>query len=217
MLGVEQVKPLIVIEHLEEHLSKWLMAEYRNAARIAGQRLVITNLWRSEWREKIRRFLNVRCYRESIVELEGVLYTSQERLAVLDPQAEARMTPSAAAESEAIVIGGILGDHPPRGRTRLLLSSRLPRARKYNIGDHQFSIDGSVYVALKLVEGRRLDQIPVVIGLKISVESPHGLPVEVELPYAYPVDEKGKPVHPPELPRLIASGLAYEEYHELTW
>lgn len=199
-------KPLLAIEHLEDHVSRWLWAEYKHASMLAGERLVFTN-----GRCFCRRLNRLaKCYEESIVELAGKLYTSPSKVIVLDPLAPETLEPEEARQADVIVVGGILGDHPPRGRTRRLLTSRMRGALARNIGEGQFSIDGAVYVALRVLEGARVRDIEVVRGLSVRAEAA-GLEFEVELPYAYPV-ENGRPVVAPELPELIARGLAYEEY-----
>ncbi len=202
----------MAIEHLEPKLSRWLALEYEHSASIARGALVITNCDPAV--QALARRLGVPCYRESIVELEGRLYRSRDEVIILDPQAPEPLTPEEARAAAVIVVGGILGDHPPRGRTRRLLTSRMPGARARNIGRHQFSIDGAVYVALRVVEGARLSDIPVQVGLRLTVPTAYGLEVEVELPYAYPL-VGGRPLVHPLLPELLARGLAYEEYLEL--
>ncbi len=195
-----------MIEHLEEYLSKWVLAEYRNARRIVGGRLVITNAGRCC--DELRAVAS--CYSESIAELEGILYSSQDRLIVLDPQAEKPLEPSEARNAEAIVVGGILGDHPPRGRTRKLLSSKLPRALKRHLGPYQLSIDGAVYVASKIIEGRTLNEIPLKLNPRIEIDMGEYGTVEVELPFAYPIVD-GKPLIAAELLEHLTAGLGLEE------
>ena len=204
-------RPLIVIEHLEPVLSRWLALEYEHSVQLARGRIAFTNC--DEGLERLAARLGAPCYRESVVGLKGVLYSSSDRVIILDPQAPERLEPWEAAKAEVIVVGGILGDHPPRGRTKTLLSSRMPGALKRNIGPHQFSIDGAVYVALQVIRGRRLEEIPYRVGLRFKFETVYGLEVEVELPYAYPL-VNGRPLHHPKLPELLRSGLAYEEYRE---
>ncbi len=205
-------RPLIVIEHLEDHVSNWLALEYEHSARIAGSRLVFTNC--NNRLQKLAAKLGRPCYLRSIVELNGVLWTNPQRVIILDPQASERLSVEEARRAEAIVVGGILGDHPPRGRTKKLLSDRFPQAVKRNIGRHQFSIDGAVYVALRVSGGTPLEEIPVTVGIRFEFPGPLGFKVEVELPYAYPLVD-GKPLYHPRLPELLRSGLAYEEYREV--
>ncbi len=204
--------PLIVIEHLEEGLSNWLALEYENAARIARGRLAITRCV-GRVRDLAKR-LGVACYEESVVELEGFLYSRCDRLVILDPRAGKLFEPEEARSVDAVAVGGILGDHPPRGRTRTLLTSRKPCALARSLGPHQFAIDGAVYMALQVIGGRRVEEVPVTVGLRFSIRDPYGFEYEVELPYAYPLIGS-RPLYHPKLPELLRSGLAYEEYRLL--
>ncbi|ABM80950.1 SAM-dependent methyltransferase [Hyperthermus butylicus] len=203
-------KPLIVIEHLEPVLSRWILAEYRHAARLAHGRLVFTNAGRC----CKELSMIAPCYEKSIVELEGTLYTSRSNVIILDPQAEKLLDPQEAANAEAIVIGGILGDHPPRGRTRELLTRRASGMKARSLGPHQFSIDGAVYAAVKTLEGVAPDRLEVVLNPVVSIDLGDLGVIEVELPYAYP-KVNGEPLMAPELRELLAAGLALEELREI--
>jgi ribosome biogenesis SPOUT family RNA methylase Rps3 len=204
-----------VIEHLENHFSKWIRAEYQHAKNIAGERLVITNLGRylTEARRHGLCDETCSCFRESVLELRKVLYSDPGHVIILDPFAEKVLEPAEAAKAEAIVIGGILGDHPPRARTRKLLTSRAPAMQSRSLGPYQLSIDGTVYVALRVIEGTNPFNVPLVQRPRIIVNL--GLvEVEIELPFSYPVID-GKPLISREVIELLARGLGLEEYREL--
>jgi len=176
-------KPIFVIEHLEPEIGKWLLFEYEHASEIAGKnRLMFTNVKKEEWRRLLSRF--------GIVEEKSAAQIfNHEKVIVLDPKAELPLTPEDFAGKEAVIVGGILGDHPPKGRTKKLLTTRFPKAAARNIGKSQFSIDGAVYVARLVSEGKPLEAIPVQRGLSLKLNQ-YG---EVYLPYAYPLQD-GKPV-----------------------
>jgi len=93
-----------------------------------------------------------------------------------------------------IVIGGILREDPPLGRTRELLTRTLPRAPARNLGKGQFAIDGATYVAKQVLGGKRLEEVPVQLGLEIKISEIHS----TFLPYAFPLI-KGKPLISREL------------------
>ena len=180
------------MEHLENELGRWVLAEYRNSYRIAGDLLLITG-----------------------IEIPGIPSTSKRfheisdpsRVVILDPQAWEELKPEDLLGRDGIVIGGILGSHPPLGRTRRLLSERFPQAAKRNIGRHQFSIDGSVYVALQIIRGKRLSDIPFAVNIRIKRRLG---PVEheIHLPYAYPL-VGGRPLISEELINLLAGSNGY--------
>jgi len=183
----------IYIEHLEDSLGRWILAEYRNSYRIAGDLLTITGVEIPGLPSTRKRFHEL---------------TDPSKAIILDPQAPHLLEPEDLKGFEAVVIGGILGAHPPMGRTKKMLSDRFPEAAKRNIGEHQFPIDASVYIALEVIKGRRVKEIPVALGLTIrrridSIEH------EIELPYAYPL-VNGKPLISEEILEILAGGGDYE-------
>jgi ribosome biogenesis SPOUT family RNA methylase Rps3 len=206
------MKPLIVVEHLEDHFSKWVRAEYEHAKIIVGDRFVVTNAGRfcSEIAEVVGA---ENCFKESILSLQGVLYSNPSHVIILDMRADKPLTPGEAGNAEAIVIGGILGDHPPRGRTWSQLTSKALREgmKARHLGMYQLSIDGAVYVAYQVLRGRSLDEIELVLNPVIEVELGDGFVREIELPFAYP-RVRGKSLIYKKVVELLRSGLGYEEY-----
>jgi len=199
-----------VIEHLEDHTSRWIMLEYQHVSSLAGKRLVFTN--GREYCDKLSKLAP--CYRESILDLEGVLYTERRRVIILDPSADRLFDPEEAVRADAIVIGGILGDHPPRRRTWKMLTSRAKGMIARSLGPHQLSIDGAAYVAIKALEGVHPASIPLVHRPRLEIQLDDLVTVEVELPFSYPLVD-GRPLFAPGLEELLARGLAYEEVREL--
>ncbi|MDW8050633.1 MAG: SAM-dependent methyltransferase [Nitrososphaerota archaeon] len=176
---------LYVIEHLEPRLSRWVLIEYEHASMIVGRdNLAFTNVKRGA--RKLQRFGVV--YKESAVDL-----FDDEGTIILDPRASELLEPSDFKQTNTIIVGGILGDHPPRGRTYKLITSRMKKAKAKSLGDGQFSIDGSIYMALKVSQGFRLEDIPIARGLTLKCGS-----LEIHLPFCYPLIN-GKPVVSPKL------------------
>ncbi len=179
---------LFIIEHLEPKLSEWLRVEYLHAARIVGKNnLLLTNVKKTKEFQKIKRIAQVE--RRRVKEL-----FNQKELVVLDPRARKKLSPADMRGKRSIVIGGILGEEPPLGRTRKLLTASLPRALPRNLGKHQFAIDGAVYMAKRVLEGKRLEEVPVQRGLEIQISEVYS----TFLPYASPL-VKGKPLVSSEL------------------
>jgi ribosome biogenesis SPOUT family RNA methylase Rps3 len=174
---------LFAIEHLEPKLSEWLFMEYSHAAQIVGrEKLLITNVKRKSEFQKLAKITNVE--RKRACEL-----FEQRELIVLDPRARKKLSPADMRNKRAIVIGGILGEETPMGRTEELLTKSIPGASARNIGRHQFPIDGATYVAEQVNDGKSLEEIPVKLGLEVVIAIGHS----VILPYAYPLVD-GKPL-----------------------
>jgi ribosome biogenesis SPOUT family RNA methylase Rps3 len=174
---------LFVIEHLEPKLSEWLHIEYSHAARIIGRkRLLITNVKKKGEFRKLARIARVE--RKRACEL-----FRQRELIVLDPRARKKLSSTDFHGKQAIVVGGILGEEVFTGRTRKLLVRSMLRASARNLGKFQFTIDGAVYMAKQVSEGKRLEEIPTQFGLEIRINEVYS----TFLPYAYPL-VKGRPL-----------------------
>lgn len=199
-------RPLIVIEHLEPKLSKWLLIEYRHSALIAGSDLLITNVCRREEAEILSKTVKTTC--ESASELF-------ERAVVLDPQAKELLSPEDRELSEVFVIGGILGDHPPRGRTKELITKKMKNPIPRSLGDKQFSIDGAVYMVYKVIfEKVPLKDIPYVDG--VILRSGDGfIEHEIILPYRYPIVD-GKPLIHQDLLKYLRARITVDENRLIT-
>lgn len=199
----------VIIEHGEPVLSKWLWFEYYNCFKIIGRdNLIFTNVKRLEDYNKLKSIGEV--YRESIIYLVKNGVFRFDEIIILDPKAPIPLSPADFKGSTKIVIGGILGDYPPRGRTSKFITSKLESCIARNLGPHQFSIDGSVYMALQVSLGKSLSQIPVALGFEIKVNDFH----EIFLPYAFPV-VNGRPLISRELIEYLKSSEIVEDELEL--
>lgn len=182
----------IIIEHCEPQLSKWLLIEYEHSSQIVGRdNLIFTNVKRKKERQILARYGRV--FKKSVSELK----ISRNRIIILDPKADQLLSCSDVRERTYIVVGGILGDHPPRGRTSELITSKMKSARVRSLGPYQFSIDGAVYMAWSACYGIDPNQIKVAYGVEIIAQKkPHEH--IIGLPYAYPL-VNNKPLISPKL------------------
>ncbi len=143
--------PYLIIEHLED-ISEWLWLEYSHVAEWWKDKLIFTNVKPGE--------------RERLAKLGGVVSESvtrfpfdRSKMIVLDLQAEGELKPEDIDGDTLIVVGGILGDAVPRGRTKEFITSRMEGVKVRHIGKPQYSIDGAGIVAKLIAEGRRLEEI----------------------------------------------------------
>lgn len=196
-------KAVIVIEHLEPYTSKWMFIEIKHSALLASPyQLWLTNVRRDCERMVLSRYVS-KVYSESIVDLSK--RCDRYRVVILDPEAPKSLTPKDFEKPSVVVIGGIMGSHPPEKRTKKFLSEKIPYAVRRNIGRGQFTINGAVYVLRQVLEGKSLYKIKTINGLKIkTVEG------EVFLPYTFPI-ENGKPVIPEEEILYIREILPLDE------
>jgi len=166
-----------IIEIRERLLTKWMLLEFEHASQIVGKELLaFTNVRYKKWGSILESLGKI--FKESIVDLKEL----HDKIIVLDPNAKESLKSEEAKEA-ILVIGGIMGDHPRRGRTYKYITSKIPNVKARNIGKHQYSIDGAIYVAKKVVEGYSIEEIPYVKNVRIEVDPFH----EIILPFAYPL------------------------------
>ncbi len=185
---------MIVIEHLDV-ASEWILLEYKHVIEMARDKVMFTNVNDARLAEFLKRE-GVPFRRVSVAEL---LHELPKPIIVLDPMAKKALEPEEAKGT--LIIGGILGAHPPRGRTKRELTDKL-KVEARNLGPHQLSIDGAVWVALQIMRGKRLEDLKFVLNPVIELQELPGVKMEVELPFAYP-EVDGKPLLTPGIERYL--------------
>jgi len=190
---------LFIIEVLEPFVSKWMLLELQHVSMLVGyENLWVTRVRRKCEREVLAR-VSSRVYRESVVELEEKLASEYGRLLVLDPSAEEALSPRDFSEGRTVVvIGGIMGAHPPLGRTRSELTQKLRKPTPRNLGGLQLTIDGAAYVAREVCCGKELRDLELLRGLTM-----HTRLGTLQLPYAYPMRDGVPVVAPGEIDYIL--------------
>jgi len=177
-----------IIEHLEPKISKWCLIEYENISKIVGKKdLIFTNIKKNSDKKKIIKLGKV--YKESISQLK------LNNVCILDPESKAILTPEDKKTFDYFVFGGILGDYPPKKRTKKELTRFFPRnTATRNIGKKQMSTDNAVYTVKKILEGNQFKNLP----FKYKISIPISKLSSVELPYQYNL-VGGKPFMSPKV------------------
>jgi ribosome biogenesis SPOUT family RNA methylase Rps3 len=136
--------PVYIIEHLEPRVWKWCVIEYKHISSTVGKK----NLWFTNVKKGSKELEKYgRVIRESAAELK------LKDACVLDPESDNKLTPAAAGKFRYFIFGGILGDYPPRKRTKDELTSKFKRIASYNIGKEQMSTDNAVKVVKEIYDG----------------------------------------------------------------
>jgi len=202
---------LVVVEHLEPCVSPWLLSEYSYLVEVFGKDVIFTNV-RSRKARELLRSLGAEVKEMSVVELvrRGVI----PRPLVLDLKAAEELKPAEVRNFDAVIIGGIMGEHPPRGRTFREITLKLPRNTvSRNLGKYQLTIAGAAYVLRKVAEGVELKHLDIRFGLKFSIKLGDYETV-IELPYAFPY-EGGRPVLPRNYLEVVAKrSLLFEQSYQ---
>jgi ribosome biogenesis SPOUT family RNA methylase Rps3 len=175
--------PSFVIEHLEPKVFPWCNLEYKHISKWVGKgNLIFTNTKSSG----LKPFGKV--MQKSIRQLRF------DKACVLDPEAKQTLTPEIAKKYQYFIFGGILGDDPPKERTKAELTQFLPYPA-YNLGKEQMSTDTAVIVTKLICDGRKLSDLKFQQSVEIKISAYE----EVHLPYKYLLID-GKP--------LLAPGIA---------
>ncbi|MCE4606981.1 MAG: hypothetical protein F7B59_06625 [Desulfurococcales archaeon] len=186
----------IVIENMEPP-GEWILLELLHAHQTVGDKLVITNTSK-ELEEQIRRKTR---NPPRMLDKPAHQYCKGRKTIILDPDARLPLTPSEAREADCIIIGGILGDHPRKHRTREI-TRRTPWAAARSLGPLQLTIDGATYLANMILKGKTLEEIPLIENPEIPIETPLGT-TEITIPYAYP-EQNGEPLLSPGLKKYLS-------------
>ena len=174
---------IYIIEHLDDEVYEWSLIEYKHISETVGKE----NLWFTNVKDGA---MLLRPY--GTVHKESVSTMHLHKVCVLDPAAEKVLSPMDARVFDYVVFGGILGDDPPRGRTKVL--NAIKDASFRNLGAEQMSTNTAVLVTKRILDGTSFDKLK----FQDTVIIPTGDGEEVELPYRYLI-ENGAPVIPKAL------------------
>ncbi len=175
-----------VIEHMEDEVWDWCILEYKHMSEIVGrENLIFTNIPRKE-HHKLEKFGEVR--EESIRKL------NLKRACLLEMIASKELSYTDKNNFDYFVFGGILGDNPPQGRTKILHSFFEMRS----LSKEQMSTDTAVLVTHKVLTGTPLNKIQFQDTIELDLSDGES----IVLPYRY-VIENGKPVLPKGLFEML--------------
>lgn len=173
-----------IIEHFGR-IYKWHLIEYKHISKIVGKsNLIFTNV--KGKKDELKKFGKV--YSESVAEL------GLDSVCILDPAAKKILDTKDCKKFKYLIFGGILGDYPPRERTKELLTVRLPKVETRHLGKEQFPTDNAVYVAHEIAKGKNFNELKFETGIDIDV----GKKLSVHLPFRYAL-VNGKPLISEEL------------------
>lgn len=113
-----------IIEHCESDIDEWIAIEYNNIINnIGSQRIIFTNITEQqldvlEQYNCYIRQANITYYRDSIVTLrqtnQRFTTLTNDNIVLTDMRTDIELHPSNTINIQYIILGGILGDNPPR-------------------------------------------------------------------------------------------------------
>jgi ribosome biogenesis SPOUT family RNA methylase Rps3 len=155
--------------------------EYSHISEIVGkENLMFTNIKNPEEKKKLEAI--------GSVEEKTVKELNLKNMCILDPEAKKTLAPEDNKVFNYLVFGGILGNWPPEKRTQKELSNKIVCETR-NLGKEQMSTDTAVYVAEKIITGKKFSEFEFIEELTIPVEEGE----EIILPFRF-VIENSKPV-----------------------
>jgi ribosome biogenesis SPOUT family RNA methylase Rps3 len=184
------MEKIFVIEHLEPELWSWCIIEYKHISKIVGRK----NLW----------FTNIKPKDSKELEKFGkVINKSVKSLdlkdsCILDPESQVTLTPENSRPFKYFIFGGILGDYPPKKRTKQELSKLLENVSIFNIGKEQMSTDNAAFTTKKIIEGKKISELRFQDNVEIKIDKV----MSTSLPYRYNLIN-GKPLISSELKKFI--------------
>lgn len=185
------MKQIYIIEHLEPEVFPWCVIEYKHISQTVGkENLWFTNLKDKKGAEALEHY--GKCMQESVKNIE------LPNACILDPAVEETLEPHENSKFNYLVFGGILGDYPPKQRTKIELTPLLPKAVVRNIGKEQMSTDNAVLVVSEIMSGLKLADLKFQDGIEVEINEVES----VQLPYRYCII-KGKPFISPELVQYL--------------
>ncbi len=173
------MQTIFIVEHLEPEIFEWCLIEYKHISQTVGK----NNLW----------FTNVKTDKnKKILELYGKVFLQSvkdlklDNVCVLDPAVQKILDASEAKLFKYFIFGGILGDYPPKKRTKAELTPLIPDAQVRNIGIEQMSTDNAVLVVSEIVKGRKFEELQFQDTIEIEINEVES----VQLPYRYRIIDK---------------------------
>ena len=168
-----------IIEHLEPELYDWCLIEYGHISKIIGRNnLIFTNIKNKE-KNRLKKYGSTFEKSVSGLSLKNICVLSQYSKNILKTDDKNKF--------KYLVFGGILGDSPARKRTIHLiqkLKSKKIKFKTRNLGSKQVPTDVAVYVAKKILEGRKLSGFRFVDSLEIEIDGNES----ISLDFRYAVD-----------------------------
>lgn len=169
-----------IIEHLESELYKWCLIEYEHISTIIGKNnLILTNI-NKRYFKKLKKYGTI--YEKSICELNF------ENICVLSQYSKKTLTTKDKNKFQYFVFGGILGDNPAKKRTSTIIKNLKNKKIKFetrNLGNKQVPTDAAVFIAKKILEGKKLSDFKFVDKIEIEINENES----VALPFRYVVDD----------------------------
>lgn len=197
---------IYIIEHMEQGFTKWVILEYSQIIRELGaENLILTSIPKGTVIPPELEKLGLQWTGKEITELTNEDFSvvpangiTKEKTCLLDPSAQTDLVPEDSGKFEFFVFGGILGDHPPRDRTKELGVKYGFTGKR--LGSKQMTTDTAVRTTQLIVEKKiRFEDIKFLDYPEIRFSKYEA----TEMPFRYILGSDGKPILPEGMIDLI--------------
>lgn len=115
LITLQEMQRSYIIEHMEDAMHEWCSLEYKHMLQNIGpDHLYFTSLTDKCLNEGMPEELKTaKCYQIDVLNLPDV---KPEEICLLDPSGTSELAPEDGDKFKYFLFGGILGDHPPRGK-----------------------------------------------------------------------------------------------------
>ncbi|EJS41740.1 YOR021C [Saccharomyces arboricola H-6] len=202
-----------IIEHMEEGFSEWVILEYSQILRDVGaENLVLSSLPKGTTERDIPEKLSALGLRWTTKDLKSIDQDFKDleplkdgRVCLLDPRAEIDLQPEDAANFDYFVFGGILGDHPPRDRTKELKTTYPNLLISRRLGDKQMTTDTAIRTTQLIVKDKiKFEDIKFIDYPEFRFTKNEA----TEMPFRYVLDKERRPILPEGMLDLIKKDSA---------
>lgn len=170
---------LYVIENVEEEIELWCTLEYKHICQTVGADKAVFTSIPPKQIEDLKSQLNARLLLNSADTLEELVW---DRVLLLDMDAEEELKVEDAANFDAVLVGGILGNVPSDDRTSEVRKLRPCHSR--HLGPLQMTTNTAVLVSKIILEDKvPLNEIPTVDEPEIPAGP--GSKESIILPFRY--------------------------------
>lgn len=198
---------------MEEGFSEWVILEYSQILRDVGaENLVLSSLPKSTTEKDIPEKLLSLGLRWTTSDLKSIDEDFKDlsplkdgRVCLLDPRAAIDLQPEDAEEFDYFVFGGILGDHPPRDRTKELKTTYPNLLVSRRLGDKQMTTDTAIRTTQLIVKNKtKFEDIKFIDYPEFRFNKNEA----TEMPFRYVLDKEGTPILPEGMLDLIKKDSA---------
>jgi ribosome biogenesis SPOUT family RNA methylase Rps3 len=165
---------------------------------VGQENLIITNLKETDL-DKLKNFAEVKT--ESIANMKQKL--DNDKTCVLDPAAKDVLSPKDNGFFEYIILGGILGDDPPKTRTQDEI--RLDKSARRHLGKDQFPTDNAAFVCREILAGTPIEEMEFTKDLEIEIEEGES----IVLPFKYVMID-GQPLVSKEVIEILKKEYGFD-------